>query len=221
MNKIKNQDSNSYVKIFLENLVLEGNLNIPNEAKGIVVFAHGSGSSRFSPRNRFVAEKLQSYGLATLLLDLLTKEEEQIDLQTREYRFDINLLSKRLDLTTRWLQINNDTKQLNIGYFGSSTGAAAALIAASKNSDIIKAVVSRGGRTDLADNYLSMVNAPTLLIVGSFDTFVLQINQETIKRLKNENKLEIISGASHLFEEPGKLEIVANLAAEWFNKYLN
>jgi putative phosphoribosyl transferase len=221
VNKIKNQDSNSYVKIFLENLVLEGNLNIPNEAKGIVVFAHGSGSSRFSPRNRFVAEKLQSYGLATLLLDLLTKEEEQIDLQTREYRFDINLLSKRLDLTTRWLQINNDTKQLNIGYFGSSTGAAAALIAASKNSDIIKAVVSRGGRTDLADNYLSMVNAPTLLIVGSFDTFVLQINQETIKRLKNENKLEIISGASHLFEEPGKLEIVANLAAEWFNKYLN
>ncbi|MEJ2242852.1 MAG: dienelactone hydrolase family protein [Candidatus Bathyarchaeota archaeon] len=217
---MKNQDSNSYVKLVLDNLVLEGNLIVPMESKGIVVFAHGSGSSRFSPRNRFVAEKIQSYGLATLLFDLLTKEEEQIDLQTREYRFDIYLLSDRLNQATHWLQKNNDTKQLKIGYFGSSTGAAAALIAASKNPNIIQAVVSRGGRTDLANNYLSMVNAPTLLIVGSFDTFVLQINQETLKKLKIENKLKVISGASHLFEEPGKLEIVAKLAAEWFKEYL-
>lgn len=220
MNKIKNQELNSYIKLLLDNIVLDGNLIIPNKAQGIVVFVHGSGSSRFSPRNRFVAEKLQSYGLATLLLDLLTKEEEQIDLQTREFRFDINLLSERLNQATLWLQKNNDTKQLKIGYFGSSTGAAAALISASKYSNIIKAIVSRGGRTDLADKYLSMVNAPTLLIVGSFDTFVLQINQETIKRLETTNKMEIISGASHLFEEPGKLEIVAKLAADWFIKYL-
>ena len=221
MNKINSQDSTNYLEILLDNIMLEGNLDVPNIAKGIVVFAHGSGSSRFSPRNRFVAEKLQSYGLATLLLDLLTREEEQIDLRTREYRFNINLLSERLTKATHWLQKNKKTKQLDIGYFGSSTGAAAALIAASKNPKIIKAVVSRGGRTDLAENYVSLVSAPTLLIVGSFDTFVLQINQETIKKMKTENRLEIISGASHLFEEPGKLEIVAELAASWFEKHLN
>lgn len=193
---------------------------IPTKAQGIVVFAHGSGSSRFSPRNRFVAEQLQASGLATLLMDLLTQEEEKIDIQTRKFRFDIKLLSERLIGATRWLRRETATQELNIGYFGSSTGAAAALIAAAKYPDNIRAVVSRGGRTDLAENYLSRVKAPTLLIVGGNDVPVITINRETIKQLNTEKKLEIISGASHLFEEPGKLEEVAKLATDWFKKHL-
>jgi dienelactone hydrolase len=199
---------------------LEGNLVIPDSAKGIVVFAHGSGSSRFSPRNRFVAEKLQADGLATLLMDLLTQQEEKIDLGTREFRFDIKLLSERLIGAKRWLQKETATKALNIGYFGSSTGAAAALIAAAKHPENVGAVVSRGGRTDLARDYLSEVEAPTLLIVGGNDAVVLNLNRETMRQLNAEKRLEIVSGASHLFEELGKLEEVAELASGWFTQHL-
>lgn len=186
-----------------------------------MLFAHGSGSSRFSPRNRFVAEQLQANGLATLLMDLLTEEEEKIDIRTREFRFDIKLLSERLIGATRWLQREIATQELSIGYFGSSTGAAAALIAAAKHPENIGAVVSRGGRTDLAENYLPKVDAPTLLIVGGNDAVVLYINRESMRQLNAEKKLEIVSGASHLFEEPGKLEEVAELAADWFKKHLH
>ena len=208
------------MQIPVNGVVLEGTLVIPKAAEGIVVFAHGSGSSRFSPRNRFVAEKLQANGLATLLMDLLTQAEETVDQVTREFRFDIDRLSERLVDATRWIKRNEDTKAFNIGYFGSSTGAAAALIAAATMPKDVGAVVSRGGRTDLAESYLSKVDAPTLLIVGSFDTLVIGINRETMKQLKTEKKLEIVSGASHLFEEPGTLETVAEYAVEWFKKHL-
>ena len=208
------------MQIPVNGVVLEGTLVIPKAAEGIVVFAHGSGSSRFSPRNRFVAEKLQANGLATLLMDLLTQAEETVDQVTREFRFDIDRLSERLVDATRWIKRNEDTKAFNIGYFGSSTGAAAALIAAATMPKDVGAVVSRGGRTDLAESYLSKVDAPTLLIVGSFDTLVIGINRETMKQLDTEKKLEIVSGASHLFEEPGTLETVAGYAVEWFKKHL-
>ena len=208
------------VEILMDDIRLEGNLDIPHLAKGIVVFAHGSGSSRFSPRNRFVAERLQARDLATLLTDLLTREEERIDSQTGEFRFDINLLSERLIGVTQWLQTNENTRNLNVGYFGSSTGAAAALIAAGRYPEQVKAVVSRGGRTDLAGNYVLKVKAPTLLIVGGNDVHVISFNRETLHRLSAEKRLEIVSGASHLFEELGKLEVVAELAADWFKKNL-
>jgi dienelactone hydrolase len=217
---VENQKMTGFIQIPLNGVTLDGTLLIPNNSKGIVVFAHGSGSSRFSPRNRFVAKKLQTDGLATLLMDLLTQEEERIDLRTREFRFDIKLLSQRLVGVTHWVQQNTGTKELNIGYFGSSTGAAAALIAATVQSKSIGAVVSRGGRTDLAEYYLSRVEAPTLLIVGSYDSVVIDINKETMKQLIGKKKLEIVSGASHLFEEPGKLEVVAELASEWFREHL-
>jgi len=204
------------VKILVEGIVLEGNLIVPPDARGIVVFAHGSGSSRFSPRNNFVAEKLQSKGLATLLMDLLTQKEERVDIRTREFRFNIPLLSRRLVGVAKWIQNNENTKSFKIGYFGSSTGAAAASIEP-KN---IGAVVSRGGRTDLAKDYLSNIEAPTLLIVGSTDVVVLNLNRETLKQLKTEKKLEVIPGASHLFEEPGTLEAVAELAGDWFKEHL-
>jgi dienelactone hydrolase len=210
----------NFTKIPIDEIILEGNLNIPKDAKGIVIFAHGSGSSRFSPRNNFVAEKLQTSGLATLLMDLLTQEEEKIDVSTREFRFDIKLLSNRLIGATRWVAQNESTKGLDIGFFGSSTGAAAALIAAASLPKIVGAVVSRGGRTDLAENYLSLVRAPTLLIVGSYDNVVIRINGETMNRLSSKKKLEIVSGASHLFEEPGTLLVVAELAAKWFQDHL-
>jgi putative phosphoribosyl transferase len=217
---LKRENTNNYVAISINEITLEGNLVIPTKVQGIVVFAHGSGSSRFSPRNRFVAEQLQASGLATLLMDLLTLKEETIDIQTREFRFDIKLLSERLIGATRWLRKETATQELNIGYFGSSTGAAAALIAAAKHPDNINAVVSRGGRTDLAENYLLRVKAPTLLIVGGNDVHVIAINRESMKQLNTEKKLEIISGASHLFEEQGKLEEVAKLATDWFKKHL-
>jgi dienelactone hydrolase len=200
-------------------ITLKGNLNIPNNAKGIVVFAHGSGSSRFSPRNQFVAEKLNNAGFATLLMDLLTEDEEIIDEQTAELRFNIPMLAERMIGATKWLRKNPETNNLKIGYFGASTGAAAALIAAAEFPEV-KAVVSRGGRPDLAIDYLPKVKAPTLLIVGGWDEEVIEMNKEALEKIKAEKKLEIVPKATHLFEEPGKLEKVAELAIAWFRRYL-
>ena len=212
--------SSSEIQIPIDSIILEGNLTIPEGTKGIVVFAHGSGSSRFSPRNRYVAQELQKEGLGTLLFDMLTAEEEKIDMITAHLRFDIDLLANRLVNVTNWLLSNHDTKNLNIGYFGASTGAAAALIAAKEHANI-KAVVSRGGRPDLAEKALPDVKAPTLLIVGGEDYQVIEMNQWALDQLKSEQKeLQIVPGATHLFEEPGTLEEVANLAGEWFKRYL-
>ncbi|MDD4305500.1 MAG: dienelactone hydrolase family protein [Methanosarcina sp.] len=209
------------IRIPINSITLEGNLTIPEGAKGIVVFAHGSGSSRFSSRNRYVAQELQKEGLGTLLFDLLTAEEERIDMVTAHLRFDIDLLANRLVDVTNWLLSNLDTRKLNIGYFGASTGAAAALIAAKEHANVLKAVVSRGGRPDLAENALQDVKAPTLLIVGGEDFQVIEMNEWALNRLKVEQKeLKIVPGATHLFEEPGTLEEVANLAGEWFKRYL-
>jgi dienelactone hydrolase len=208
------------VIITIDQEKLKGLLSIPPKATGIVLFAHGSGSGRLSPRNQFVAEKLQHAGLATLLMDLLTDEEDAIDQMTRQFRFDIELLTERLVGTTGWLTTQENTKQLKAGYFGASTGAAAALMAASELGDKIKAVVSRGGRPDLAEDALEFVKAPTLLIVGGDDSGVIELNQKALDALKIEKKLEIVKGATHLFEEPGALDQVADLAAKWFLKYL-
>ncbi len=199
---------------------LKGSLCIPKEAKGIVLFAHGSGSSRFSPRNRYVAGVFRKKDLATLLMDLLTKEEGQIDLETREFRFDIELLSKRVVCATKWLLENKETGNLKIAYFGSSTGASAALSAAADLNTIITAVVSRGGRPDLAEDKLLRVMSPTLLIVGGNDPIVIGLNRQSMKKLSGEKKLVIVPGAGHLFEEPGTLEQVADLSARWFVQYL-
>jgi putative phosphoribosyl transferase len=205
------------IRIPIGSIYLEGNLDIPTGASGIVVFVHGSGSSRFSPRNQYVAQELQKEGLGTLLFDLLTAEEERIDIVTAHLRFDIDLLAGRLVDVTKWLLNNPDTKNLNIGYFGASTGAAAALIAAKELSDVVKAVVSRGGRPDLAEKALPDVKAPTLLIVGGQDFQVIGMNQWAFDRLTvKEKQLKIVPGATHLFEEPGTLEQVAYLAREWF-----
>lgn len=208
------------VSVITDNVNLEGNLVIPHGAIGIVLFAHGSGSSRYSPRNRYVAEVLQQAGLATLLLDLLTTEEEEIDLRTRHLRFDIGLLASRLVGATDWLLQNPDTQQLKIGYFGASTGAGAALVAAAKRGEVVKAIVSRGGRPDLAGSALPQVKAPTLLIVGGDDLPVIAINEDAMAQLHSIKRLEIVPGATHLFAEPGKLTAVANLAREWFTHYL-
>lgn len=217
----KQENRNMEVQIPVGSIYLNGNLDIPERAKGIVVFAHGSGSSRFSSRNRYVAQELQKEGLATLLFDLLTAEEERIDMVTAHLRFDIDLLANRLVSVTNWLLSNPKTANLNIGYFGASTGAAAALIAAKEHSNIIKAVVSRGGRPDLAERALPDVKAPTLLIVGGEDYQVIEMNQWALDLLKVEQKeLKIVPGATHLFEEPGTLEQVANLAGGWFKRYL-
>lgn len=210
------------VRIPIDSIYLEGNLSIPEGAKGIVVFVHGSGSSRHSPRNQYVAKEMQRGDMGTLLFDLLTVEEERIDMMTRHLRFDIELLSKRLIDVTRWLLSRPDTKDLNIGYFGASTGAAAALIAAKEHADIVKAVVSRGGRPDLAESALMYVKAPTLLIVGGRDTRVIDLNQWALERMVILDKeLRIVPGATHLFEEQGALEEVSRLAGEWFKKYLS
>jgi dienelactone hydrolase len=208
------------VKISAGKATINGDLAIPQGTKGIVVFAHGSGSSRFSPRNTRVAREINEAGMATLLIDLLTSEEEEVDIRTGQFRFDIDLLSQRLIHATRWLKENASTKNLAVGYFGSSTGAAAALIAAAELPAHVKVVVSRGGRPDLADEHLARVKAPTLLIVGGNDLVVLDLNREAMKALPSEKKLEIVPGATHLFEEPGKLEAVAKLAIGWFQKYL-
>lgn len=210
----------NHVEIPLDSISLDGNLDIPEGAEGIVIFAHGSGSSRFSPRNRFVAGYLQSLGLATLLFDLLTPEEEEIDRLTAQLRFNIELLAERLVGATDWIIENPATSHLKIGYFGASTGAAAALIAASEIPDRTQAVVSRGGRPDLADRVLGDVKAPTLLIVGSMDSPVIDMNKWALERLNSEKEMKLVRGATHLFEEPGTLEEAARLAGEWFRKYL-
>jgi dienelactone hydrolase len=221
--KINNEEQ--LVQVSVGQAILEGNLNIPKGSKGIVLFAHGSGSSRHSPRNKYVAEVLQDAGIATLLIDLLTEEEEEIDLQTRHLRFDIDLLARRLIGATDWLkqEQNLQTKDLSIGYFGASTGAAAALVAAAQRQKIIKAIVSRGGRPDLAGSEnLSKVQAPTLLLVGGNDEPVIKMNEDAFKQLthlednEKKKKIVIVPGATHLFEEPGKLEEVAHLAKDWF-----
>jgi putative phosphoribosyl transferase len=199
---------------------LSGDLVIPESATGAVLFAHGSGSSRLSPRNRYVAGILQQAGLATLLLDLLTEAEEEIDQVTGELRFDIELLSGRLLEATDWLRCQRSTRDLSIGYFGASTGAAAALVTAAERPSLIGAVVSRGGRPDLAASALPRVQAPTLLIVGSNDRHVIALNQQALAELRCEKQLAIVAGATHLFEEPGTLEEVSKLARNWFRQHL-
>ena len=199
---------------------LEGNLAVPPGATGVVLFAHGSGSSRRSARNQLVARRLQSAGFATLLIDLLTSEEERVDDVTRHLRFDIHLLAERLTAAIDWLSQNADTRALHVGLFGASTGGGAALVAAGRDPPRVGAVVSRGGRPDLAGDALPRVRAPTLLIVGSDDVQVIALNEHAMQRMRAEVRLQIVPGASHLFEEPGALERVAELAIDWFNHYL-
>jgi len=208
------------VQIHAGRAVLSGNLNIPKETSALVLFAHGSGSSRHSPRNQFVARTLNEAGLGTLLFDLLTSEEEAIDMQTRELRFNIHLLAERLVHATKWAKEQEQTRDLHMGYFGSSTGGAAALVAAIEVPQEVRAVVSRGGRPDLAGEALPKVQAPTLLIVGGNDDVVIELNEQARDRIRCEVKLEIIPGATHLFEEPGALEKVATLASDWFVAHL-
>ncbi len=204
------------VHIAADSTTLDGNLTIPDGAIALVLFAHGSGSSRHSPRNQFVARTLNNAGLATLLFDLLTPEEEAIDVRTREHRFNIGLLAERLMHATKWAQQHEQTRDLRIGYFGSSTGGGAALVAAAQIPQDVAAVVSRGGRPDLAGEALAKVQAPTLLIVGGNDDIVIELNEQARDRMRCEVKLEIVPGATHLFEEPGALEKVAKLASHWF-----
>jgi dienelactone hydrolase len=211
----------SAIEIPSDGVLLPGDLTVPSEARGIVVFAHGSGSGRFSPRNRAVANVLVQAGLATLMMDLLTAEEETIDLRTRQLRFDIALLGRRVIATIDWLARDATAKELPVGCFGASTGAAAALIAAAERPERVRAVVSRGGRPDLAGESLRRVRAPTLLIVGGNDIEVLRLNQQALDALPGEARLEIVAGATHLFEEPGALERVAVLARDWFLRYLS
>lgn len=225
MQKANNEDQDVsirdlHVEIPLGKVVLEGRLTIPLDAQGLVIFAHGSGSSRFSSRNWFVAEVLHSHYMATLLTDLLTSDEEQIDLQTRHLRFDIPMLAGRLVEIADWAENEPLTKNLKLGYFGSSTGGGAALIAAAKIPEKIAAVVSRGGRPDLAGEFLSQVKAPTLLIVGEMDHQVLMLNREALTQLNKQSNLHIIPGATHLFEEEGTLKLAAQDAMKWFKQYL-
>jgi putative phosphoribosyl transferase len=208
------------VKVPAGEVSLEGNLVVPVGVRGVVLFAHGSGSSRHSPRNRYVARVLQDAGLGTLLVDLLTSEEERVDAMTAHLRFDIGMLAERLVGATDWLGQYPSTRQLDVGYFGASTGAAAALVAAAQRPEVVGAVVSRGGRPDLAGEALARVKAPTLLIVGGNDVPVIAMNQEAMEQLHTEKRLVIVPGASHLFEEPGTLEQVAALARDWFLRYL-
>jgi putative phosphoribosyl transferase len=208
------------VRIASGSVSLDGNLAVPDRAIGVVLFAHGSGSSRHSSRNRFVAQELNRAGLATLLMDLLTVEEEAVDVRTRHLRFDIPLLAERLVGATDWLVQNPDTRKLSIGCFGASTGAAAALVAGALRADMMRAIVSRGGRPDLADTALPEVRAPTLLIVGGEDHAVIRLNRAAYDQLRCEKQLIIVPGATHLFEEPGTLEEVARLARDWFTQHL-
>lgn len=200
---------------------IEADLRIPENATGLVMFAHGSGSSRFSSRNRAVAVFLEEQGFATLLLDLLTPQEEAVDIYTRQFRFDIERLGRRVALATDWTQKRTDIQPLPLGYFGASTGAAAALIGAAEHPDVARAVVSRGGRPDLAEDALHLVKAPTLLIVGGDDEPVIDMNEDAMRQMTSAHvELKIVPGATHLFEEPGKLEEVMRLAAVWFRTYL-
>jgi putative phosphoribosyl transferase len=208
------------VRVSAGPVTLEGSLGIPNGVGGVVLFAHGSGSGRHSPRNRYVAGVLREANLATLLIDLLTEDEEEVDLRTTRLRFDIGLLARRLVGATDWLVQNPDTEQLRIGYFGASTGAGAALFAAAERPNEVGAIVSRGGRPDLAGDALPLVKAPTLLIVGENDKPVIGMNEEALARMRAVKRLQIVPGASHLFEEPGALEEVARLATGWFARHL-
>lgn len=209
------------VEIPVGSVVLHGDLRIPPRPRGLVIFAHGSGSSRFSARNRQVAESLQVRGFATLLLDLLTPEEESVDIYTTQYRFDVPRLGARVAGAAEWAKTMSEVCDLPIGLFGASTGAAAALMAAAEQPDLIAAVVSRGGRPDLAGEALPRVDAPTLLIVGSADHSVIPLNRKAMRRMRAEVELQIVSGAAHLFEEPGTLEEVERLAGDWFEQYLD
>ena len=214
-------DPPTLVQIPAGGVTLEGDLQIPDHARGVVLFAHGSGSSRHSSRNQFVAGALQAAGLATLLIDLLTPTEEQVDRHTGHLRFDIALLAERLVAAAHWLAQEPSTSPLPLGYFGASTGAAAALVAGAVEPERVGAVVSRGGRPDLAGDALPQVRAPTLLIVGSRDVQVLELNRAAMARMRTETRLDLVPGATHLFEEPGTLEIVASLARDWFIRQLD
>jgi dienelactone hydrolase len=218
--ELKSEATRTSVQVPIGDWSLPGDLRMPADPHGIVLFAHGSGSSRHSPRNQYVARTLERRGLATLLIDLLTPEEEAIDERTAEYRFDIPMLAKRLVTIVDWLRRRDETESLSIGLFGASTGGGAALIAAANRPQEIAAVVSRGGRPDLAGAALSKVTSPTLLIVGGFDTPVIQMNRDAMRQMRGEVHLEIVQGATHLFEEPGTLERVADLAGDWFARYL-
>lgn len=208
------------VRLQGEGVTLEGDLTLPADARGVVLFAHGSGSSRHSPRNRYVARVLREAGLGTLLIDLLTREEEQAEARTGHLRFDIPMLARRLDTAIEWLRNDEGTRALPVGLFGASTGGGAALVAAAARPEAVRAVVSRGGRPDLAGPALALVGAPTLLIVGERDHPVIAMNRDALAQLQSEKRLEIVPGATHLFEEPGTLEQVARLAAGWFARYL-
>jgi dienelactone hydrolase len=208
------------VRLDIAGDALNADLSLPVDASGLVVFAHGSGSSRHSARNRSVADMLQQGGFATLLLDLLTEQEELTDARTAEFRFDISLLADRLVGAIDWAEAHPELASLRIGLFGASTGAAAALIAAARRPGAVRAVVSRGGRPDLADRSLDAVAAPTLLIVGGRDEVVIDLNRLAFERLKEPKAMEIVPGATHLFEEPGALDHVSRLATEWFQRYL-
>jgi len=219
----KTMTENRYVQILSTGVRLEGIVSIPENPKGLVVFVHGSGSSRHSPRNQYVAQTLQEGGLTTLLFDLLTPYEEESDLQRNHLRFDIDLLARRTEGVLEWLDLQPFAYGLQQGLFGSSTGAAAALIAAAELPDKVGAIVSRGGRPDLAGRALSQVDAPTLLIVGGSDQTVIDLNEQALARMKqgSEKKLTVVPGASHLFEEPGTLEYAARLARDWFQTHLD
>jgi putative phosphoribosyl transferase len=209
------------VSIPSDGVVLKGDLTLPAGARGLVVFAHGSGSGRLSPRNRMVARRLQDGGFGTLLFDLLTVGEETLDAITRSLRFDIDFLAGRLAAATQWVAAQPRTRSLRLGYFGASTGAAAALVASARHPRLVGAIVSRGGRPDLAGAYLRLITAPTLLIVGGADSTVIRLNQAALTQLSCDMKeLKIVPGATHLFEEPGALEQVADLAGQWFTRHL-
>jgi putative phosphoribosyl transferase len=208
------------MRIAVAGVVLEADVGVPAPARGVVLFAHGSGSSRHSPRNRYVADELQAAGLATVLADLLTQREEQVDARTGELRFDISLLAVRVIALTDWVTEFESTAELPVGLFGASTGAAAALVAAAARPHLARAVVSRGGRPDLAGEFLRLVHQPTLLIVGQHDPTVVELNRQAMDKLAGETRLAIVPGASHLFAEPGTLEQAAALARDWFLKHL-
>ncbi|MFP3895998.1 MAG: dienelactone hydrolase family protein [Anaerolineales bacterium] len=221
MSELRNQDDvGKLVHVPTDGATVEANLSIPDGAEGIVLFAHGTGSSRHSPRNNFVADELRDGGLATLLIDLMTPEEKDLDRRTRQVRFDIDRLARRVVGATDWLLEQEETQNLNLGYFGSSTGAAGGLIAATERPEAAKAVVSRGGRVDLAGDVLDHVRAPSLFIVGGNDYRVLELNRQALQKLTSEKSLEVVAGAGHLFEEPGALDEVARLAREWFQEHL-
>lgn len=214
MNAIK--ETYKSIELYVDSVKLKGNLRLTDNSKGIIIFSHGSGSSRLSIRNNYVASLLLNMGFSSLLFDLLTSKEDLI----YENRFNIKLLSERLSKVTNWVRNNKETKHLNIGYFGASTGAASALSAASKSDKYIKAIVSRGGRPDLAFDILDKVKTPTLLLVGAKDEAVIELNKNAKAKITGICELKIIEGASHLFEEKGKLETVAKLSGDWFNKYI-